>query len=86
MAQGKIKRSHVALRHEMVLKILRNLTRYKLPMEEMEKFRVALTRRLSEVLKVRPNGGKQLKIVHTVIKREFINNKTFKIDGVPQEH
>ena len=63
MAQGKIKRSHVALRHEMVLKILRNLTRYKLPMEEMEKFRVALTRRLSEVLKIRPNGGKQLKIV-----------------------
>ena len=63
MAQGKIKRSHVALRHEMVLKILRNLTRYNLPMEEMEKFRVALTSRLTQVLKIRPNGGKQLKIV-----------------------
>ena len=64
MAQGKIRRSYVALRHQFILSILKNLANYQLPMEELEKYRTALTQRLdSRLAKVKPaQGSKGLRI------------------------
>ena len=65
VAQGKIRRSYVALRHQFILKILKNLASYELPMEELEKYRVALTMRWENEAKMKPGsrqGGKGLRI------------------------
>ena len=64
MAQGKVRRSYVALRSQFILKILNNLASYQLPIEELEKYRMALTiRRENEKLKPGSRrSGKGLRI------------------------
>ena len=56
----------MALRHQFILKILKNLASYQLPMEELEKYRVALTmRREIHQAKMKPGSrqiGKGLRI------------------------
>ena len=64
VGQGKIRRSHVALRHQFILNILKNLPTYQLPMEELEKYRVALTMRWEKEQqeKKMKHGSKGLRI------------------------
>ena len=64
VAQGKVRRSYVALRSQFILKILNNLASYQLPIEELEKYRMALTiRRENEKLKPGSRrSGKGLRI------------------------
>ena len=63
MAQGKIRRSYVALRHQFILSILKNLANYQLPMGELEKYRTALTMHRDNRAKLKPEqGSKGLRI------------------------
>ena len=64
VAQGKIRRSHVALRSQFILSILKNLASYRLPMEELEKYLAALTMcREKNRAKMKPEqGSKGLRI------------------------
>ena len=62
VGQGKIRRSHVALRHQFILNILKNLPTYQLPMEELEKYRVALTMRWEKEQQEKKHGSKGLRI------------------------
>ena len=53
----------MALRHQFILSILKNLANYQLPMEELKKYRTALTMRWENRAKVKPEqGSKGLRI------------------------
>ena len=53
----------MALRHQFILSILKNLANYQLPMEELEKYRTALTMRRDSRAKMKPaQGSKGLRI------------------------